>query len=905
MAELPRMRAALNPLLVMASSLAAGILFAHACHLQSRGQIISFGAVAAGTGVCSLALRKRQLAATLALIVACFATGAALAADHERPTTLIRISQLLDNESISVSEPVELTGVIEGQPEPAPDGIYLTLQAQRIRVRGVESNIAGRMLLLAWLSSTEIRSEYAQLDLRHGARVRVLVMLDREDSFRNPGVQPFTEYLERSGYDATAAIKSPLLIERLDDERVFLPLAWLYRWREKFQTDLARLFSTETAGVLNAALLGNRYNIPGAAAERLRAGGTFHVLVISGFQIAFVGGLMLMFARWFTRRRLVQFLGASVCLWCYALAVGAETSVVRSAVMFTLLALAPLVMRRVNTLNTLGGSAFGLLVWQPNDLFDPSFQLTFLSVLAIVTIAAPIISRMQQVGAWRPTHETPYPPDCVRWFRAISEALFWSEREWRADLAVSNIRYRLFKSGWAIRLERWRVQRLFRFAFSAIIVSASVQVGMLPLMIIYFHRVSVAGLVLNIFAGVAMAAISLMGVVAILLSCLSLPISPLVWLVEKLEWLMVHGVDPFARLGLASLRMPHYHGVAATIYLLYFALLSFLVVALWYWNPLGRPVRNVASLALRPVVVRSAACLLTAVIVVVLLHPYSVPPADGKLHIDYLDVGQGDSALVTMPDGTTLLIDGGGRPNFDRDQAEKDEEPFARDTRSIGERVVSEFLWERGLDRIDYLVPTHADADHIDGLNDVARNFRVRGAIVARTPPGDPEYARFAATMRQRGVPIHQTGAGDVWRLGDVSAEVIWPTPRDGGRGAYGNNDGLVFRVRYGETRFLFTADIESTAEAAIVKRPADLVSDVVKVAHHGSKTSSTAGFVEVTKPQLAIISVGRRSMFGHPNKEVVERWQTKGAAVMTTGMKGTITIVSDGRSFSVQTFVN
>src|SRR5947207_12815460 len=131
-----------------------------------------------------------------------------------------------------------------------------------------------------------------------------------------------------------------------------------------------------------------------------------------------------------------------------------------------------------------------------------------------------------------------------------------------------------------------------------------------------------------------------------------------------------------------------------------------------------------------------------------------------------------------MPDGTTLLVDGGGRPSFGSADTDDDaDESFERDTRSIGEGVVSEYLWSRGLDRVDYILATHADADHIDGLNDVARNFRVRGAIVARTPADDSEYSRFAATMKEAGVPIERVGAGDELRFGEVVAEVLWPPP--------------------------------------------------------------------------------------------------------------------------------
>ncbi len=416
---------------------------------------------------------------------------------------------------ITFGEPVEVTGILSGQPEPAPDSFYLTIRVESISFKGTDRNASGTVMLLAHAREEQARKEYDDLELRHGARVRVMTTLDRDESFRNPGVLPLTEYLERKGYDATGVVKSPLVIERLDDERVFLPLAWLYEWRQRLEKDLAANFSPETAGILAAALLGNRYNISRTAAERFRAGGTFHVLVISGLQIAFIGGLVILLVRRLLRSKLLQFLVAVVFMWGYTIAVGADPSVSRSVLMFTLMVLAPVVWRPANTLNIIGGAALTLLIWQPENLFDPSFQLTFLSVLSIVSIAVPIMQRMQRVGSWKPTRETPYPPFCSKWFRLLSEVCFWGEREWRAEIAASNISYRLFKAPVAARLERWHLQQPFRYAFGAVVVSVSVQLGLLPLMVIYFHRVSIASLALNIFVGILMAALAFSALAAL------------------------------------------------------------------------------------------------------------------------------------------------------------------------------------------------------------------------------------------------------------------------------------------------------------------------------------------------------------------------------------------------------
>jgi competence protein ComEC len=902
-AHLAQVQFCQSPLLTLALATSAGVTLGH--YSQSQSITISILTLVIGAALTSCAIvlpvRNSTNLRTVFLIAAFLCTGFVLSLIDNRPAALSRISRMYDERLITFGEPVEVTGVLSGQPEPAPDSFYLTIRVESISFQGSERGASGTVILLARTREEQVRKEYDDLELRHGARVRVMTTLDRDESFRNPGVLPLTEYLERKGYDATGVVKSPLLIERLDDERVFLPLAWLYEWRQHLERDFAAIFSPETAGILAAALLGNRYNISRAAAERFRAGGTFHVLVISGLQIAFVGGLVILLVRWLVRSKLLQFLVAVVFMWGYTIAVGADPSVCRSVLMFTLMVLAPVVWRPANTLNILGGAALTLLIWQPENLFDPSFQLTFLSVLSIVSIAVPIMQRMQRVGAWKPTRETPYPPFCSQWFRLLSELCFWSEREWRAEIAASNISYRLFKTPVAAGLERWHLQRPCRYAFGAVVVSVSVQLGLLPLMVIYFHRLSIASLALNIFVGILMAALAFAALAALLVSHLTAAFAaPLIILTEKINWIMIHSVDPFTRLNVASMRLPHYGGWMAAIYVLYYFAVAFLVFALAGWSPLS------AVWIRRPTIlsagkVRVAAFAFGFLLLAIIFHPFSAAGPDGKLHLDFLDVGQGDSALVTMPDGTTLLVDGGGRPNIN--QAE-DESVFERDSRSIGEGVVSQYLWSRGIDRVDYILATHADADHIDGLNDVARNFKVRGAIVARTPADDPEYTRFADTMKEAGVPVEKIGAGDVLRFGDVSAQVLWPPPTRDETAPSRNNDSIMLLIRYGEKSFLLTGDIEKEGEAAVLSESANLKSDLVKVAHHGSKTSSVEAFVAGTHPSLAIISVGRTSMFGHPNKEVVERWRASGAEVMTTGQRGTISVVTDGQTLMVSTFV-
>ena len=906
----PAIAVAAYPLAQLAGAIALGVLAgtfltnSHSLSLSNSVWLFVFCGIFASAGAIAALLKHKLRLATMLVVVSTAVIGSTLAIIEKSNVQPNRVRRLLEEGIIKVGEPVELTGVLEQEPELAPERLFLRLDVRQIRAGTTQTKTSGVVMLLARISQKRNEQEFDALDLHYGATLRVMTRIERADGFRNPGVSPFTEYLDRQGYDATALVKSPLLIERLENERVFLPLAWLYEWRRKVQTAIDSHFSQETAGVLDAAILGNRYFLSQSTSERFREGGTFHVLVISGLHVTFLGGLVFLIARRFTRNRGLQFAFSAVVLWSYALAVGAEPSVVRAALMFTVVVLAPLVSRQVSSLNAMGGAALALLVWRPSDLLDPSFQLTFASVAAIVLLSWPLLKKLSAVGAWRPTRETPYPPTCSPPLRSFCESLFWSERQWRAELEQNNYTYSLLKTPAAKILERIHLQRPLRYAFSTIVVSAGVQIVLLPLLIVYFHRLSFASLLLNIGVSLMMAAMTIVAVFALLLAQVSEVVAgPFISLANGLNWLTVHSVDPFAGAGLASIRLPEYSGWPTTIYVLYYLPLTALVRLLWRWQPSlfsnskERSVRLTVWLALI-----SQLC----VVAIVVFHPYSVPRPDGNLHVDFLDVGQGDSVLVTLPDGATLLVDGGGRPGPFRQDAGSysEDEKFERDTRSIGEAVVSEFLWQRGLDKVDYILATHADADHIDGLNDIARNFHVRAALVARTPKNDPEFARFSEAVSARRIPIQIIGAGDQLRFRGVTINVLWPPPALSADLPSQNNDSIVLQVLFGRRSFLLTGDIEADAEEALMPLAEILRADVVKVAHHGSTTSSTSRFIASTQPHYAVISVGQASIFGHPSPDIVKRWEEAGAQVLRTGNCGTITFTTDGNDLGIETFV-
>lgn len=829
-----------------------------------------------------------------------------------------RLKRIYDENKISSGDPVEIEGVLLTKPELGVDGFFLELISEKLIYKNETLNVSGKVRFFSFVSSEQIADEYKQLNLEYGSRIRVACRLEREDEFLNPGVVSKKEILDQKEIDATANIKSPLLIEKIGEEKTFAPLAWIYERRQELILDFKNNFSTSTAGIMIASLLGNKNFLDKQTAEIFREGGTFHVLVISGLHITFIGGLTLLFLRFFTRRRFWQFVIAGTFLWAYSFAVGAEVPVVRASVMFTILLFSQIIYRKGNLLNSLGACALVLLAYRPEDLFAQSFQLTFLSVAAIVAFAFPLIEKLREIGSWQPTAEKPFPPKASVFLRRFCEMLYWREAVWEMENRRQIWSANLFKSPFLKWLDAKNLQGVFRFVFEGLLVSLVVQIWLLPLTIFYFHRVTFSSVLLNLWVGFFIALESFAAVIALFFAEFSRFLAlPIIKLTELLNWFLLFLPKVFIANDWAGFRVPVYSGWMRGVYFLYFVPVLILTILLNRWKPFER----ISSLKFESsdeknkfeiskyftlsACRRVAASLSILFVAIVIFHPFSQPKADGRLRVDFLDVGQGDCALVTFPNGETLLVDGGGRVNFSRLNEENEEsgKTFEPDSQTIGESVVSQFLWEKGYSKIDYILATHADADHIQGLTDIAKNFEVRRAFFGRTPVEDRDFAELFEVLRKKKIEVVTISRGDELEIGGVKIQILFPEKDETEKAVSDNNHSVVLKILFGAKRFLLTGDIEKETETKLLQNPAFLKSDVVKVAHHGSKTSSIAEFIDATDAEYAIIPVGKKSIFGHPHEEVVDRWLDSGAKIKTTGERGTISVSTDGKDLQIETF--
>jgi competence protein ComEC len=389
-------------------------------------------------------------------------------------------------------------------------------------------------------------------------------------------------------------------------------------------------------------------------------------------------------------------------------------------------------------------------------------------------------------------------------------------------------------------------------------VSLAAHLGVAPFLASAFHRVTFSGLVLNLAAVPLMSLIMAVGYIFLPLSVLHPSLG--LWLGAALDVLIkvfLFVARLWEEAPFLSYRLPAPPAWVTVLYVL--LLLSLL---------LPRRIKFQTAVLLG---------LFLAIFACLVIYPFPAQSSPG-LRVTFLDVGQGDSILVEFPGRKKMLVDGGGLPAGDFD---------------MGESVVSPVLWKKGMKRVDILVSTHAHPDHIGGLAAIARNFRLGEVWEGAGPKALP-----AST------PWRQVAAGFVRRESGARVEVLHPQASATGGDRVDNETSLVLKITYGRIAILLTGDIGRTTERALIEGGLPLESDVLKVGHHGSNSSTSQEFLLKVRPALVVISAGQGNVLGFPHPAVLERCQRAGARILRTDLDGAVEISTDGQELTVRTAV-
>lgn len=690
--------------------------------------------------------------------------------------------------------------------------------------------------------------------LSYGRQVEVRARVRKPRNFQNPGAFDYVGYLARQYIFWSATARGVGNLRLLAAPCGSWPKRLAISMRDAVTARVQDLFRDDdyVQRLLPALLTGDNSTLDRSWTEDFRRTGTYHALVVSGLHIAVLAGSLLFLLRLIRLPLGATLLTAATLAWCYAAVVNWQAPVVRSAAGFTLFLTARWFFRQGSVLNLLAVVGLVLLAWDPQSVYDPGFQLTFLSVAAIGALASPAAERTLRPYAdalpllSQTARDARLPPRAAEWrieLRLLAET---------ARLCL-HVPPRIGLGILAAGLSVWF------WALETVLLSACVQVALAVPMVLYFHAFSLTGVLANVTVVPALTAAVPVG----LLACATgarLLLLPTQWLLHFARattgfWA---SVEPGGRIPDPPFWLILF--LSASVVAACAALLS-------RWG-------KTAAVSLVPLLIA---------LFLLIRSPFAPATERGELELTAVDVGQGDSLLLVSPEGKTLLVDSGGSPVFDN---------RIRPRLDIGEDVVSPYLWRRGFRRLDVVAITHLHEDHAGGMARIIRNFRPAELWIGAVAESRV-WTGIQTACRNYGVRIVPLRRSDSRVFGSAAVKVLSPDRQYQPGLAPQNDDSLVLLLRYGRHAFLLTGDAGPSVEGEMLAGLPEI--DVLKVAHHGSRTSTTPEFLGVARPLFSVISSGADNPYGLPSEDTVGRLLRAGSRVERTDEKGLVTIRSNG----------
>jgi competence protein ComEC len=723
---------------------------------------------------------------------------------------------------------VDIQGMVAEEPDIQDSYCLLTFSANEIIVSGEREKVSGTALIRVPRYPT----------YRYGDVLKVTGELETPLQFED---FDYKSYLERQGIYSVIYYPG---VEVLDRGQGSKPLQWIYSLRERLSASLARALPEPQGSLAQAILLGLRGNIPDYLYEAFSRTGTAHLLAISGLHISIIIAMFLSLGILvFGRRRSIYIWLTLALTWLYALLAGMHPPIIRAAIMGSLFLIAEYLGRQRSAIIALAFAAAVMVGIQPHLLWSVSFQLSFLAMAGLVLLF----------------------PYFQAWGRKGVTAIF---RNREALVTTGSMITDVFAASLAAIIAVWPLIA-YNFGIVSLVALPATFFSLpaLPFIIVTSALVAFVGLF-------ALFAAQILGWLAWLF------LSYLVFLVQGFDSL------PHSSLEVASISTWHILG--------YYAILAGVIASLNhrkqladFFSRLTSGIRKVAQGIPKPRLGFSTKWLILPLLVAaILVWSVALTTPDDKLHVSFLDVGQGDAILIQTPNGQNILIDGGPDPQKINLELSK-KLPF----------------WDR---TIDLVVCTQPQADHVTGLVEVLQRYKVKQVLESGVSYNSSIYQVWLRLIEDKEIEYNIAQARQEIDLGNgIKMEVL--NPPEGlfeGTSHDVDNNGVVLRLSWGKLSFLFTADIREEVEFELIGQRANLKSTVLKVAHHGSETSTTSQFLAAVDPEVAVISVGADNTFGHPSPEVVEGLIDRLGEdnVYRTDEDGTIEFITDGEKLWLRT---
>jgi len=770
---------------------------------------------------------------------------------------------------------VTLEGRLYQPREEFPDRDRLYLEVETLEEGTTRQVVEGRVRL----TIHKVPTVHVIPDLQYGDKLRIRTRLYVPTNYQNPGAFDYKAYLAHQGIYLTGSLShySPYLLRQLETGGGFWLLRWTFRLRERMRTFLGPLWESpaETRALEENRLLSGKEagegiekgvgeddqdtsrEEPAAQMDRSELNGEKGVL--QAMVLGSKASLDLELQESFRLSGLYHLLVVS----------GGNIGIL-VGFLFMLLKFFRLLSRRMLVGVIALVFLYALLTGFEPPVVRASIMVTiFLLALLFDRDADPFYSLAASAMLILILDPLSLFEASFQLTMAATAAILYAYKFILKDL-YETLKGQAEDPGFWVSFRK-KAQMFFT---GIVVMTALAMLGTTPLIIYYFNHVYPYGLLANIPALPLSALILSLGVLACGLNFL---IPPLARTLLAIDLVLVKG---FISLSTFTARLPYSELVLSTRFLV--PLLFSYTLFFGILHGLKRPLSQRGSLAASAVVL---------VFLAYALVPRMRPP---PLRVTFLDVGQGDSAVVEFPEGTTLLIDGGGTSYGNKFDA--------------GRSLLASYLWHQGITKVDVMVISHPHAEHFQGFHSVVEKFKVGAVWSSPQESRNPAYWELLQKIARRKVPHFHVEEGHQQKFGNAEVQVLHPSPAYLVSGAQTsqhreNNNSLVLKLTYGKVCFLFPGDIEREAEQFLLQGGRLGPCAILKAPHHGSATSSSRDFLKVLRPEVAVISAGKDSRFGNPAPVVLDRYRAAGIKVYRTDEEGAVRIETDGLRYTIKTF--
>ena len=671
-----------------------------------------------------------------------------------------------------------------------------------------------------------------EIEFEYGDEINIFGKYIKPDGQRNYKGYDYLKYLKQLKIYGTIKCENIKKIKNKQGNKI---LRISYIIKKKIHNNVCKVLNEKESKVLLGLILGDKTEIDKETQENYINASMLHILSVSGMHITYILlGINFIFRKLIGKRS--TNILSIIILFIYMFITNFSPSVTRAVSMAIIYLVSKIMYKKNDIYTSISISLFITILYNPFLIQNLGVLLSYGGVLGIVFLNKRII-------------------DIIK-----------SNKDKRKTL-----KYKL----------KPKIQTYVDKLIEAISITISVQIFIIPITIYSNNLINIYFPITNLFLSILSGPIIIVEFIFVILSLIYIEFAKKISIVAKIGIKILNYISVLGKLPLSKIYVPTPKVYSIIAYYLLIIVLFCIYIIYSEKNPNNTQIRIKNLIALIKINIRKNKKRVKAIVLFLLIILIVIKVIPQKMNIYFIDVGQGDSTFIVTPNNKTILIDGGGSTSKEFD---------------IGKNTLVPYVLDRGFTKIDLIIVSHFDDDHVGGVLTVMEELKVCQVIISKQEENSENYKKFKEIVKEKKIKVKVVNKGDRLHIEkNIFIDILWPNNEKQICENITNNNSIVCKLHYKSFSMLFTGDIEEVAEKQILEEYKNKYkifnSTVLKLAHHGSKTSSTQEFLELVNPKIALIGVGENNRFGHPNDDVLERLENISTRIYRTDINGEISM--------------